>query len=129
MKILKKMTLKVKALITLVLVGLVIGVEALRRYVRDGLSNGELQKEEELLQQEAAKRLADETAKLEAEKAEELAKIEAQKAEELKKAVEQEEKLKTELELLAKKDLKAFKEKAVKSLGIKEKKAKGKKTK
>ncbi len=127
MEILKQMTLKAKALVALVVAGIVVGALAAKKHITEGLSNGELEKQEELLKQESAKKLAEETAKLEAEKEAAVKKLEEEKAVEQEKIVQKQEETKISLKKLAKEDKKAFKNEVEKTLGVKEKK--GKKTK
>lgn len=129
MEIVKKMTLKMKALVGIVLAGLVIAVVAFRKYVTDNLSDGGLERQEEALAKESETKLAEEKAKLEAQKTEELAAVEEKKAADKKAldeaAVAEKETLKT----LARKDKKAFKGEVEKRLGVREKKTPGRKPK
>ena len=129
MKIVKKMTLKMKAVIGLVLAGIVFAVVAFKRYVTDGLTNGELDKQEAVFAEESAKKLADQQAALEAQKVVELEALKKKeevdrKSLEVKAASEKEK-----LQVLARKDKKAFKSEVEKRLGVREKKTPGRKPK
>ena len=127
MEIVKQMTLKVKAVVALVVAGIVVGVVAFKKYVSEGLKNGELEKAEAELQQAADTKLKEEVEKIEATKEAELVKIEQERETETAKLVEKEEESKKELTDLAKKDRIAFRDQANKKLGIKEKKTPGRK--
>lgn len=109
--------MKMKLLVGLVVAGLVVGAVAWREHVQKGLAGVDDAAKEEVAKQEAAKKLAEETAKLEAEAA---AKKAALEAEEAAKKAELEAAAKTKAEKLKKGDTKEVKKEAAKVLGLKE---------
>lgn len=109
--------MKIKLAIALVVAGLVVGAVAWRNHVTNGLAEVDQKAKEEVVKQEAAKKLAEETAKLEAEAT---AKKAALEAEEAKKKEELEVASKTKSEKLKKADTKEVKKEAAKVLGLKE---------
>jgi len=48
MEIVKQMTLKVKTIVALVIAGLVVGALAAKKHITEGLSNGQLEKQEKI---------------------------------------------------------------------------------
>lgn len=129
MEIVKKMTLKTKALVAVLLAGIVAAAVAFRRYVTDNLSNGELERQEAAFVKESEAKLAEQKARLDAEKATELAAIEAKKAAGKKALESAAEAEKQSLNSLAKKDKKAFKGELERRLGVRERKSPGRKSK
>jgi hypothetical protein len=109
--------MKMKLAIALVVAGLAVGAVAWRNHVTNGLAEVDQKAKEELAKQEAAKKLAEETAKLEAEAAAKKAEIEAEEA---KKKAELEVTSKAKAEKLKKADSKEVKKEAAKVLGLKE---------
>ena len=114
--------MKIKLLVGLLIAGLAVGAVAWREHVKAGMAEVEQKAKEELLKQEAAAKLAAETAKLEAEKKEKEAKLEEEK-----KAAEAklEADTKAKAEKLKKAPTKEVKKEAAEVLGLKEKKKKG----
>jgi len=127
MEIVKQMTIKAKAIVALVVAGIVVGVIAFKKYVSDAFKNGDLEKAETELQEAADTKLKEEVEKIEAIKEAEIVKVEQEREIETAKLVEKEEESKKELTDLAKKDRIAFRDQANKKLGIKEKKTPGRK--
>lgn len=118
-----------KAFVAIFLAGLVTAAVAFRKYVTDNLSNGELERQEEALAKESDAKLAEDKAKLEAQKEAELTAIEEKKAESKKALEEAAAAEKETLKTLARKDKKAFKGEVEKRLGVREKKTPGRKPK
>jgi hypothetical protein len=114
--------MKMKLLVGLVIAGLAVGAVAWRQHVQNGLAEVEQKAKEEAVKAEAAKKLAEETAKLETEASEKKAAIEAEQA---KKKEELETATKAKVEKLKKSDTKEVKKEVEASLGLKEKKKKG----
>jgi hypothetical protein len=109
--------MKMKLLVGLVIAGLAVGAVAWRQHVQNGLAEVDQKAKEEATKAEAAKKLAEETAKLEAEAAAKKAALEAEEAakkEELAAAT------KAKAEKLKKADSKEVKKEAAKVLGLKE---------
>ncbi len=109
--------MKMKLLVGLVIAGLAVGAVAWRQHVQNGLAEVDQKAKEEAVKAEAAKKLAEETAKLEAEAAAKKAALEAEEAakkEELAAAT------KAKAEKLKKADSKEVKKEAAKVLGLKE---------
>lgn len=109
--------MKIKLLVGLLVAGLAVGAVAWREHVKAGLDNVDQKVKEEAAKQEAAKKLAEETAKLEAEAAAKKAALEAEQAAK-KEALEVAAKEKAEK--LKKADVKEVKKEAAKVLGLKE---------
>jgi hypothetical protein len=114
--------MKIKLLVGLVIAGLAVGAVAWREHVKAGMAEVEQKAKEEATKQEAAVKLAAETAKLEAEKKEKEAKLEEEK-----KVAEAklEADTKAKAEKLKKAPTKEVKKEAAEVLGLKEKKKKG----
>ena len=111
--------MKIKLAIGLVIAGLAVGAVAWREHVKAGLAEVEQKAKEEIAKQEAAKKLAEETVKLEVEAAAKKAELEA---EETKKKEELEKASKIKTEKLKKADNKEVKKEVEAVLGLKEKK-------
>jgi translation initiation factor IF-2 len=109
--------MKMKLLVGLVIAGLAVGAVAWRQHVQNGLAEVDQKAKEEAAKAEAAKKLAEETAKLEAEAA---AKKAALEAEEAAKKEELAATAKAKAEKLKKADNKEVKKEAAKVLGLKE---------
>jgi len=109
--------MKMKLLVGLVIAGLAVGAVAWRQHVQNGLAEVDQKAKEEATKAEAAKKSAEETAKLEAEAA---AKKAALEAEEAAKKEELAAVTKAKAEKLKKADSKEVKKEAAKVLGLKE---------
>ena len=118
-KLLGETVVKIKMIVGLVLAGLVVGAVAWKNHVQAGLEGTEQKQKEEQVKLDAAKKLADETAKLEAEVA---AKKAALEAEEAAKKADLEKTVKEKEEKLKKADSKEVKKEVQNVLGLKEKK-------
>ena len=122
LEMVKKMMLTIKKWVWVLIAGVVIGAVAWRSHVVKEMGDKEQLEKENKVKEEAAAKLAEETAKIEAERKAKEAQIEAdaRKKEEEIKAKEVEEKKR--LEELAKKDKEKFKKEVADKLGVKEKK-------
>lgn len=118
-KLLGETVVKIKMIVGLVLAGLVVAAVAWKNHVQAGLDGTEQKQKEEQVKLDAAKKLAEETAKLEADAA---AKKAALEAEEAAKKVDLEKSVKEKEEKLKKADSKEVKKEVQNVLGLKEKK-------
>jgi colicin import membrane protein len=118
----KELIVKIKVMIGIVIAGLVVAAAAWRKHVQDELATVEQKAKEQALKDEAAAKLAEETAKLEAEKKAKEAEIEAESAKKVVEIMAKETEKKEELKKLAKEDKQKFKKEVESKLGVKEKK-------
>ena len=109
-------------MIGIVIAGLVVAAAAWRKHVQDELATVEQKAKEQALKDEAAAKLAEETAKLEAEKKAKEAEIEAESAKKVVEIMAKETEKKEQLKKLAKEDKEKFKKEVESKLGVKEKK-------
>lgn len=121
-ELLKETVVKIKVMIGLILAGLIVGAMAWRKHVQEGLATVEQKAKEELVKEEAAKKLAEETAKIDAEKKEKEKAIEAESTKKVEEIMVKEVAKKEELKKLAKEDKEKFKKEVADKLGVKEKK-------
>ena len=118
----KELIVKIKVMIGIVIAGLVVAAAAWRKHVQDELATVEQKAKEQAIKDEAAAKLAAETAKLEEQKKAEQAKIEAESKQ---KQAELDAKKEKDSEKLKKADSSEVKKAAAESLGLKEVKKKG----
>lgn len=120
-KLLGETVVKLKLLVGVVIAGLLVGVAAWRKHVQDEWAKQDQISAEQNVKDDAAAKLAAETARLEAEKKAAEAKLEEQKKEaEAKLEVE----TKAKAEKLKKGPTSEVKKEAAEVLGLKEKKKK-----
>lgn len=121
-ELLKETVVKIKIIIGVLLAGLVVGAAAWRKHVQDELAKQEQKAKETEVVDQAAAKLAEETAKLEAEKKAKEAELEAAAKKKEEEIATKQAEDKKKLEELAKTDKEKFKKEVTNKLGVAEKK-------
>jgi flagellar biosynthesis/type III secretory pathway M-ring protein FliF/YscJ len=122
MEKLKELLSKFKKWIVAGVVGIAVAFLAWKKFFAEEVKLNEPSKKEQEAKEAAAKKLAEETAKLEKQKNDELLKLEEEKNKKEAEILAQELKEKIRITKLAKEDSEAFKKEVSQKLGVREKK-------
>ena len=118
----KEVLAMAKKWVWVAIAGLLVAAAAWKKHMDDAMANQEQANKEAALAESAAKKLADEKAKLEAEQKAKEAALEEEKKKQLEAAKAAEAVKKQELTELSKKDKEKFKKEVADKLGVGEKK-------